>query len=68
MKPATLVIKKFNGASILAKLLDVDISTISQWEIRNGRVPSSQQIKVLKLAKKMGIELTAHEVIYGSDA
>ena len=66
MKPAPFIIEAFGGASVLARLLDVDISTVSQWRIRGGRIPSSKQAKILRLAKKLGLQITAEHMVHGS--
>lgn len=50
----------------MARLLGRDPSAISRWKL-NGRIPSSQQKKVLELAWERGIDLTAHDLIFGRD-
>lgn len=67
MKAADYVIKVFGGAAVIARLLDVDISTVSQWRIRGGRIPTSKQAKILRLAKKLNLDVKPEHVIYGSN-
>jgi len=64
--PATLVVHAFGGVRSAARLLSCDASTVSRWQ-HTGRVPSSWQRRVLELAWSKGIDLTAHDVIFGRE-
>lgn len=48
----------------MAHLLGLDPSAVSRWRSM-GRIPSSHQRKVLELAWERGIDLTAHDLIFG---
>lgn len=71
MTPAELVINRFGGVRKLARLLGKDPSTIHRWKQPkergglDGRVPSSQQVKLLDLARAQGVALTAGELVVG---
>lgn len=66
LRAANYVIKEFGGAAVLARLLDVDISTVSQWRCRGGRIPSAKQAKILRFAKKLNLNVTPEHIIYGT--
>lgn len=70
MSPAELVINRFNGVRPLARLLDVDHSSVVRWPQPKprglgGTIPSRHHAKLLELAKAHKIKLTASELIYG---
>ena len=50
----------------MARLLSCDASTVSRWS-KTGRVPSSFQKPILELAWSRGIDLTAHDLIFGRE-
>jgi hypothetical protein len=62
--PAKVVVSALGGVRAAARLLECDASTVSRWQV-SGRVPSSWQRRVLELAWSKGIDLTAHDVIFG---
>lgn len=72
LRPADIVISRFDGVRPLARLLGKDPSTIHRWRMPaakgglDGRVPSQVQVRLLELAKEHGVELTADELISGS--
>ena len=72
MRPADIVISRFNGVRALARLLGKDPSTIHRWRMPavkgglDGRVPSAAQAKLMELARLQGVQLTADELISGS--
>lgn len=74
MRPADIVISRFQGVRPLARLLGKDPSTIHRWRMPaakgglDGRVPSQVQVRLLELAKEHGVDLTADELISGSGA
>jgi len=69
MNAVNYIIKQFGGVSNTAKALKISVSAVSKWKARHVKgVPTSAQIKVLKTAKKMGLKITPHHVIYGTDA
>lgn len=64
IRPADLAVQALGGVRAMARLLGRDPSAISRWKL-NGRIPSSQQQRVLELAWERGIDLTAHDLIFG---
>ncbi|CAB4199742.1 hypothetical protein UFOVP1356_6 [uncultured Caudovirales phage] len=72
MTPADIVISRFEGVRPLARLLGKDPSTIHRWRQpaakggSDGRVPSAAQVRLLSLAKELGVALTADELINGA--
>jgi transposase-like protein len=72
MKPADIVISRFGGLRPLARLMNLDPSTIYRWRAPaakgglDGRVPSTHQLRLLELAREKGVQLTASELIEGA--
>ena len=64
--PGVLVVQAFGGVRKLARLLGVDASTVSRWQT-TGRVPSGMQRAVLLLAWEHGLDLTAHDIVWGRE-
>lgn len=64
IRPADLAVQAFGGVRALARLIDRDPSAISRWKL-DGRIPSNLQRQVLELAWERGIDLTAHDLIFG---
>ena len=65
--PGVLVVQVFGGVRKLARLLEIDPSTVSRWQT-TGRVPSGMQREVLQLAWDEGLDLTAHDIVWGREA
>ena len=65
--PYELVISEFGGVRALGRAINKDPSGISKWGKRHGCIPATVQKKVLETAWKMGIKITAHEIIFGRD-
>lgn len=63
LKPALLVIELF-GIRPLATDLDCSPTTVLRWR-KGGEVPGKWHKKLLELAKKREIALTAEELVYG---
>lgn len=68
--PTDIVVDLFGGLRPLARLLDVDPSSIIQWrkprETREaGLIPSTHHKILLEEAKKRGYKLTPTDLIYG---
>jgi hypothetical protein len=72
--PADIVIYRFGGVRPLARLLGKDPSTIHRWKQPakrgglDGRVPSAVQVRLLDLAREMGVELSPADLVLGSEA
>lgn len=64
--PGPLVVQTFGGVRKLARLLGCDPSTVSRWQA-TGRVPSSMQRNVLQAAWDHGLDLTAHDIVWGRE-
>jgi len=74
LTPADLVIARFGGVRPLARNIGKNPSTISLWRTRHsGKIPNRSEkgdpkgthIRLLELAKKNKIQLTADELING---
>lgn len=61
--PTKLVIKKFGSADRLARMLGISKKAIDQWPVT---IPTTQQFKILQLARELKIRLTAQQLICGS--
>ena len=64
--PSALVVGAFGGVRSTARLLNCEPSTISRWG-KHGRVPAEWQRPILELAWSRGIDLTAHDLIFGRE-
>lgn len=62
--PAEYVILIFGGASVVARHLNKDRSSVWKWKGYQG-VPRSNHIKLLEIAKREKIDLTAQDLING---
>jgi hypothetical protein len=67
MTPVQLAIQSFGGVRRLAKAIDRDPAAVSRWQ-RSGIVPSAAQKQLLEIAWERGIQLTAHDIIFGREA
>lgn len=65
--PVDLTIQLFGGVRKLARTLGRDPAAISRWR-KSGIVPTAAQRRILELAWERGIEITAHEIIFGRKA
>lgn len=74
LTPANLVVARFGvGIRGLGRLLEQDPSSISKWIVREGKIPNSSRKgdthkRLLELARKRKIPLTADELINGGYA
>jgi hypothetical protein len=65
MEPADLVIRRFGSQRKLAAALGhTNHTTVQGWKA-SGRIPAQQQVAVLDAAARLGIELTAGELVRG---
>jgi hypothetical protein len=62
--PAHVVVRAFGGVRAAARLLHMDASAVSRWQL-SGRIPSPHQRRILEIAWKNGIDLTAHDIVFG---
>ena len=65
--PLQVVIEEFGGVRALGRAIHKDPSAISKWAKRHGCIPATEQKKVLERAWDRGIELSAHELIFGRE-
>ncbi len=61
------MIAEFGGVRALGRAISKDPTNISKWGKTHGCIPAKFQKKVLETAWKMGIKITAHELIFGRD-
>jgi hypothetical protein len=66
INPVDLVIDLFGGVRKLARAIGRDPAAVSRWK-RLGVVPTSVQKKILQTAWDQGIEVSAHDIIFGRD-
>lgn len=70
MSPAEKVITAFGGVRATARALGLDSSTVSRWHLPldrrglGGRVPSVHQARILRLAREVGLDITAADLIH----
>jgi hypothetical protein len=62
--PVELAIELFGGVRKLARMIDRDPAAVSRWR-KAGAVPTSVQRRMLEVAWERGIDLTAHDIIFG---
>jgi hypothetical protein len=64
LSPTDLAIASFGGVRALARNLGCDPSAVSRWR-KTGMIPSSYQRAVLENAWTKGVDITAHDLIFG---
>ncbi|MEN9417099.1 MAG: hypothetical protein RI988_719 [Pseudomonadota bacterium] len=62
--PASVVILTFGGVNATARAIGVHQSCVSRWQ-RTGLVPAHHQQRVLRVAWRHQLELTALDVVFG---
>jgi hypothetical protein len=67
LTPAEIVITTFGGVRATARELGCDPSAVSRWK-RTGHIPNLYQRRILELAWSRGVDLTAHDLIFGRQA
>lgn len=71
MTPAEWVIAQFGGVRATARAIALTPSAVSKWQTyvnKNGEVggvPRSSHVKILKLAVKLNLDVTAEDLIHG---
>lgn len=63
MENAPNLFELFGGITKLAGELDEPISTVSGWKI-TGRIPATKQPRVLEIAERLGVPITAEHIIF----
>ncbi len=64
--PVELAIDMFGGVRKLARALGRDPAAVSRWQ-KSGVVPTSVQRRLLELAWERGIDISAHDMIFGRE-
>ena len=64
--PVELAIDLFGGVRKLARALGRDPAAVSRWQ-KSGVVPTSIQRRMLELAWERGINITAHDIVFGRE-
>ncbi|MGD9882311.1 MAG: hypothetical protein AB7F22_30200 [Reyranella sp.] len=69
MNPGSSVIAKFGGVRPLARLLDINPTNVSRWQLpkprgTGGLIPSKYHKPLLTLAKRRKVRLTVEELVY----
>ena len=62
--PVDLAINRFGGVRALARAIGRDPAAISRWK-KTGVVPTSVQRRILEAAWDRGMDITAHDMIFG---
>lgn len=62
--PVELAIEEFGGVRKLARAVNRDPAAVSRWK-RQGTVPTSVQRQLLEIAWERGIQLSAHDMVFG---
>ncbi len=71
LSPAEYVAYIFGSARQASLMLERDESAVSRWNMkswrggRDGRVPDTDMVRLLTIAKKRGLDLTAEDLIFG---
>jgi hypothetical protein len=64
--PVELAIDMFGGVRKLARALNRDPAAVSRWQ-KSGIVPTTIQRRLLELAWERGIDITAHDIVFGRE-
>lgn len=56
----------FGGVRKLARALNRDPAAVSRWQ-KSGIVPTSVQRRLLELAWERGIDISAHDIVFGRE-
>ena len=62
--PVQLLIDEFGSLRKVAKAISRDPAAICRWQ-KSGLIPTSVQRQVLETCWNRGIEITAHDIIFG---
>lgn len=62
MKNVTDIVTAFGGASSLARMLGVGVTTVSEWA-RRGSIPSRYHLRLSQMASVVGVDGISAEVI-----
>ena len=62
--PVQLLIEEFGSLRAVARAISRDPAAVCRWQ-KTGLIPTSAQSQVLETCWNRGIEITAHEIIFG---
>lgn len=65
--PVDLAIDLFGGVRKLARATNRDPAAVSRWR-KGGVIPAAVQRAVLEAAWERGIEISAHDLVFGRAA
>ncbi len=65
MTPVEMAIKEFGSIRKLALAIHRDPAAIVRWKQRGGHIPTAVQRKLLNVAWDRGIQLSAHDIVFG---
>lgn len=66
--PSAAAVIQFGGVNELARLLGIAGSNVSRWRTSphtGGMIPNTYYGKILELAKELGIDFTAEDIVKG---
>ncbi len=64
LSPADAVLADF-GIRPLARILEVDPTTVIRWRNGDGLIPSQYHRRLLEIAKELNVKLTTDDLIHG---
>lgn len=65
-RPVDLAIQAFGGVRALARYIGCDPAAVSRWR-KGGLIPANKQRRVLELAWEIGVDITAHDIVFGRE-
>ena len=65
MKPGEYVVEVFGGVTKAANALGVSPGAVSRWKSGKRRMGPDVMIKILKTAKKLNLDITTNDLIFG---
>ena len=66
LTPVDLAVATFGGVRALARSLGCDPAAVSRWK-KAGTIPALKQRKLLEAAWERGIDITAHDIVFGRE-
>ena len=67
LSPQQVVVRSFGGVRKTAAATGCDCAAVSRWG-KTGLIPAKYQRRVLETAWAMGLDLSAHDVVFGRAA
>ena len=66
LNPAEFVIYKYGGLRRAARVIGLDPSSVSKWQLK-GTIPSGHQKNIILKAREAGLRITASDIIFGKE-